>query len=313
MNIQNSYFFNKMLCICFLLLPLKSFAAEDLKILCSVKPVHGLVCMVKGDNTNVDYLIQDGICPHNYASKPSDIQKIKQANLIFFIDLEFESFLVKLLQTRAETKQIPLAKSSKIPLRTKRNSGHWESHLHTGETMQSCEHHDELDYHVWLNPDHAIAMIKTITKSLSDVDPANINRYKKNAIAAIEIIRATDATVRQKLEHVQSTSFIVFHDSYQYFENHYGLNAVGSIEADANIPFSAQRLTEIREKIKNLKVKVAFREPNLSDKLLDVLTSGQTVKIGVLDPLGADIPAGADFYPRLLNNLADTIARLMKP
>ena len=42
--------------------------------------------------------------------------------------------------------------------------------------------------------------------------------------------------IKSQLEPIKGKSFIVFHDAYQYFEKAYGLNTLGSILLDPELP-----------------------------------------------------------------------------
>ncbi|HVZ90337.1 MAG TPA: hypothetical protein VG843_01710, partial [Rhizomicrobium sp.] len=50
-----------------------------------------------------------------------------------------------------------------------------------------------------------------------------------------------------------------------------------------------------------------FREPQFSPRLIDSLVEGSRARIGVLDPLGAELEPGARLYPRLLDGLAASL------
>ena len=99
---------------------------------------------------------------------------------------------------------------------------------------------------------------------------------------------------------VKDKPFIVFHDAYQYFENHFGLAAVGSIsDVSAQAP-SAQRLEEIRGKLKAVKAVCVFREPQYDGKLVAAVIEDTNAREGVLDPLGAALTPGPNAYQQLL-------------
>ena len=120
--------------------------------------------------------------------------------------------------------------------------------------------------------------------------------YAANAAGFAASVDRLAAEIRTQLAPVKARPFIVFHDAYQYFERHFGLNAVGSI-ADTNAASpSAQRLRDIRGRLKESGAVCVFREPQFDAKFAELVIEGSSAKLGVLDPLGADLAEGPEAY-----------------
>ncbi len=81
-----------------------------------------------------------------------------------------------------------------------------------------------------------------------------------------------------------------------------------------DVPPSAKRLTDIRRKISGLKAACVFAEPQFTPKVIDTIVEGTSARRGVLDPLGAAIPAGPEQYFTMMRALgADLRACLANP
>lgn len=106
---------------------------------------------------------------------------------------------------------------------------------------------------------------------------------------------------------MQKIPYVVFHDAYQYFEAAYGLNAVGSLTIDPERKPGAKRIREIRARIQTLQARCVFSEPQFESRLVATVTEGSGARTGVLDPIGAALPAGPEAYFLLLNALADNL------
>jgi len=185
------------------------------------------------------------------------------------------------------------------------DKGH--GHDHEGDSHAGHDHPDH-DLHFWLDPVNARAMIAEIARVLGEADPDNAARYAGNAEAygarLDALIEETAATV----EPVKARPAVVFHDAYQYFEKRFGLNVVGSITVSPEVLPGAQRLSEIREKVKELDAACVFSEPQFELKLVSVVTEGTDARTGVLDPLGAETADGPDLYITLIRNLGRSFA-----
>ena len=65
-------------------------------------------------------------------------------------------------------------------------------------------------------------------------------------------------------------------------------------------PVGPRRIEALRGAILAGRVACIFREPQFPPKLIETLEEGAPVRIGVLDPLGADLQPGPQLYPELL-------------
>ena len=143
------------------------------------------------------------------------------------------------------------------------------------------------------------------------VYPQNRNLYKNNAKATIAKLKKLDESIQAKLKDVREKPFIVFHDAYQYFEQAYGLNAVGSITIEPTTPVTPRRIKEIRQKLQTTDAKCVFKEPQFSDRVINTVIRGSNAKIGTLDPIGAKIKPGVNAYAKILEDLANNLYRCL--
>ncbi|MCB1781994.1 MAG: zinc ABC transporter substrate-binding protein, partial [Candidatus Competibacteraceae bacterium] len=168
-------------------------------------------------------------------------------------------------------------------------------------------HEASHDLHIWLDPVNAIAMTREIVSALSEIDPEHQADYQRNGAALIERLGRLNQQLESDLAHVKEQPYVVFHDAYQYFEQRYGLNAVGSVVLDPEQRPGAQRVAEIQARIRDLKVRCVFSEPQFQSALAVTIVSGSGAQQGILDPLGAELPEGPDAYFQLLQGLADAL------
>ncbi len=168
-------------------------------------------------------------------------------------------------------------------------------------------HHSDIDAHAWLDPVYAKKWVHEITHELEEVDPANRKKYEANEKRLMARLDALHEELKSTLAPLKGAPYVVFHDAYQYFEKRYGLNAIGSVTFSPEKKPGAARLVAIRKKIRDTKAACVFSEPQFQPKLVKVVMEGTGAETGVLDPLGADIPAGEDAYFTLLRNMAKSL------
>ncbi len=167
--------------------------------------------------------------------------------------------------------------------------------------------HDETDPHVWLDPVNAKALVHEIEEALIEADPANAAAYEANAETMMSRLDNLVAEIDAGLQPVKGRGYVVFHDAYQYFENRFGVSAVGSITVSPEVLPGAERVAELREKVRNLDATCVFSEPQFEPKLVTTITENTNAGTGVLDPLGASIDDGPGLYFTLIRNMAKSL------
>lgn len=285
--------------------------AETPKVVASIKPVHALVAAVMQGVGEPTLIVRGAASPHTYALKPSDARALADADLVFWIGPELEGFLAKPLKaTATKATAVELMEAPGVRLLDAREGGAWDPHDPGHDHGHDQAHkagHEEVNTHVWLDPDNARAMVGAIADALAARDPAHADAYRANAERTAQDLATLDAELKATLAPVRDKPFVVFHDAYQYFEAHYGLNGVGAITVNPDRRPSAKRLSEIRARITALGPVCVFAEPQFEPALVDTIVQGTKAKKGVLDPEGAGLAAGPDLYPTLLRNIAASL------
>ncbi len=305
--------------------------AEVPRVVASIKPVHALVSAVMGELGSPELLVKGAASPHAYSLKPSDAAALQQAQIVFWTGHQFEVFLEDALETLAAGAQsVSLGEAPGIQLLPAREGGMFEAHDHEHEGEGEHEHdadheheheheheeeheeehedkheHGEMDMHTFLDPENAKAMVSLIEATLAKADPDNAATYAANAEAERQALDALEAEVAGKLAAVKDRPIVVFHDAYQYFGARFGLNIVGSITVSPESMPGADRISEIREKLKTLEAACVFAEPNFDPRIVGVLVDGTAAGVGTIDPEGASLEPGKGLYAALINGLAD--------
>lgn len=293
------------------------------EVAASIKPVHSLVAGVMGDLAAPELLISGGSSPHTARLTPSEAGLLERADLVVWVGPALETSLARPIRNIvAPARSLALLRAPGVTLLRTRSGGVWDGDGHGHDHDHDHEHEHEtaasggevrgiregsIDTHLWLDPDNATAMVDVIASRLMEIDPDNARVYKANAAATKAAIAQADRRTAALLAPVAGRPFVVFHDAYQYLERHYGLNAVGAITLSPDRAPGARRVYEIRHMLAERDVRCVFREPQFAPDLVDTIVDGTGVRVGVLDPLGADLPPGPEAYPKLLTALGRSL------
>lgn len=185
-----------------------------------------------------------------------------------------------------------------------------EARAHGHEAGPEAGHghdHDRHDTHLWLDPRNAKTAVVAIAEALAKLDPERANAYQANAERVTALLETLDEELAAATRPLADKRYVVFHDAYQYFEQRYGLSAAGSITVSPERQPGAKRLSELRQRIQSLGATCVFAEPQFEPKLVRTVTDGTKARSGVLDPLGAALPAGPELYFDLMRSLAASL------
>lgn len=318
-------------------------AADKPRIVATILPIHSIVAALAGDAYEVELLVPASASPHGYSMRPSEARRLQNADMVVWVGPDLETFLERPLRSTGGREIISLMDDLDLELKATREGGIWahrpDDHAHAddhghghahenehghedaghdhghdnhGHDHDQHEHghdhdhqHGDYDAHIWLSP----SLVRTITEQLADKlmqwDPERADAIEANRDALLKRIDDLDERLSEQLEPVRDRAFIVFHDAYQYFEQHYGLNAAGSISIDPARSPGARRISDIRNRVAEGDVVCLFTEPQFRPALAETVAEGTDTRLGVLDPVGAELAPGPDAWFDLMQNMAD--------
>ena len=288
-------------------------------MIASIKPVHALVAGVMGE-AGMPRLIVDGVAsPHTYQMRPSDAAALRNADLVVWVGETMETFLARpIASLGTDAEVVTLQHATGMQLLPYREGGLWKSGPNEagkpddshGRARGGDLGHDRyrLDTHIWLNPANARRIVETVTAALVRIHPEGTAAYRRNADSVRARITALESALRLRLNPVRSRAFVVFHDGYQYFERAFGLNGIGAVTLGPTRLPGAKRLASLRRALAERDVRCVFTEPQFEPRLVQTVIERTPVRTAVLDPLGADVAAGADAWFAILRRIGDTIA-----
>jgi zinc transport system substrate-binding protein len=281
----------------FLMLQCGLLHAETL--LTSIKPLQLIAAAIQDGVGEPGVLLPAGASPHHFALRPSDIRRLREAELFYWIGPDLESFLRKPLQGR-EGPSIAAQALPGISLR------------HFGENQQRHDHdHDHregsLDVHLWLLPQNAVLIARRMAEDLQRIDPTNSARYRSNLARFEEHLNAVDQSLRERLAGLAGKPFFVFHETYDYFEQAYGLKHAGVFSMGSEVQPGARQVAAMRSQLEAAGDSCVFSEPPMPPRLAQTLSQGLPVKLAELDALGVNIAPGPQGYAQLLENLGNDL------
>ena len=279
----------------------------EVKVVTTIKPIHSLVAGVM-DGLGSPSLIVDGSnSPHNFSLKPSHAKMIEDAEIIFWVGEDLETFMIKSLESIANnaTKVSFMDLDSIIKLKFKE-----ENILEVEGYDDDHDNHDkhadgEFDAHIWLDPKNAIEIVNEIAKTLSLKDPNKKNVYYSNAEklnhSLNELIEKINLSINK------DARFIVFHDAYQYFEKRFDVSSAGALILNEEALPSAKKVSEIHKIIKKQNINCIISEPQFNPNIIKSIAQDSSILTRSFDPLGSSFDTNKNLYFEMILSLSNSL------
>ena len=321
-------------------------ANADIKVVTSIKPIHSLASYLMDGVGKPDLIVDGYNSPHGFALKPSHAKMLQNANLVFWVGEDLETFLEKPLKSIAKkAEKIELMEIKGLNKLEFRERNIFEGHDDHGHGHKKDKHddhkeakHDDHKDHGHKEDKHDDHKEHGHKEAKHDdhhghghgehdphiwLDPMNakvilsemaehlIENDQKNASKYKSNLKKAHKDLDKLTKKIKSElnkdfKSIVFHDAYQYFEKRFGVNVLGAFTVNTDVLPGAEQLSEIREIIENEKVSCVFSEPQFNPDIINAVAKDTNIKTGVIDPLGATLNPGKNLYFDLIKNMSSS-------
>ena len=252
-----------------------------LEVVTSFYPMYIAAENVIGDIPGVQLTNMTGPqtgCLHDYQLSPEDMQTLSGADVFIINGGGIESFLDTVLKNYPGLPVIT-ASDGIAMLEMKTFGADHEEDGHEGH-----DHGDE-NPHVWMDVSKYMQEVDNIAGGLASLDPVHAEQYRQNAEAyrkKLEPLRVEASKITGK---TGQANIIIFHDSFAYFADAYGLQVAEVIEIEEDNTLSAGQLAHLMQVIKEKEVQLLFVEKQYSTKVAEAVAKESGAKVYVLDSL----------------------------
>jgi zinc transport system substrate-binding protein len=254
-----------------------------MKIVASYPPIQSLVLNItKGVHPVITLIKKSNQGHHDVSLTPSQIKKLKKADIVFWTDEKLESFMPKALETTA-----PDALS--VPLMQKTDN----LALLPDKTDESKQ-----DMHFWLSPENAKKMLETISQVLIEKDPQNAKDYEKNKEKAL---RSLDELKEIKTD--KNKKIIAFHPGFEYLNDYFGLD-IQTAPIDLEKINTPKQIKELNDFMTKEKPDCLIIEPNITKKQLKKLSLKNVPSVR-MDAMGWNTNKGKNHYFRMIKKIVN--------
>jgi len=242
----------------------------------SVLPHAWLVKSIGGDRVEVLTLVGPGESPATHQPSDRQVSDVMRSMLFFATGVPFEKggWMKALATTDVEV--IDLRKGLSLRRVSARHE-EGSAHEHAGD-----------DPHIWLSPKLLIEQAETVEYALSGADPDYADAYRANLVTTRALLVKLDREIATILADAKGKRVYVFHPSWGYFLDAYGLTQV-PIEIEGKEPSEAE-ITALVAAAKKDAIRVIFVQPQIAGQSAEAVARAVGAKVRRIDPLARDVP-----------------------
>jgi zinc transport system substrate-binding protein len=254
-----------------------------LPVFVGIPPLAYLIEQIGREHVAVEVLVQPGQDPHTFQPTPRQVLALSKAAIFFKIGMAFEGVLVE-KAGEGNRRMMVVDVAQGVPKRSLDDSEekHVAGHNHDGEADDLCR-----DPHTWLSPMLLKIEAKNVANALCQADAAHEKDYRRNLAEFLERIDATHRRIERMLAPYRGRSVYVFHPSFGYFADAYGLKEE-AIQLGGQSPSARQR-RDLSKKARSEGVKTIFVQPQFSPQSAEVVAGEIGAKVVQIDDLAKDV------------------------
>jgi zinc transport system substrate-binding protein len=263
-----------------------------LRVFVSILPQKTFVERVAGARAEVSVLVGPGQSPATYEPTPRQIARLAGAGVYFRMGVPFEAAWLD--RIRATSPGLRIVDTTE-GIRRRAVDRAIGDGAPAGDGLE--------DPHVWTDPALVKVMAGSIRDALARLDPACAEEYARNEAAFDADLDTLDARIRDRLAPVRGRAFLVFHASWGYFADAYGLRQI-PIESGGKEP-GPRTLAAVLERARALGIRVVFVQEQFSRRTAEAIAKEIGARVVAVDPLAED-------YLANLWNVAEAFAAALE-
>lgn len=278
-------------------------AESPLKITTTLSSYADIAKTIGGDFVDVKYVASPKFNPHFIEPKPSDVLKVKNADLFIHSGLDLEAWRGPLVDAagRADIRQ----------------SGERQLDLSTGIQLLEIPSHQvsraEGDIHLfgnphyWLDPRNGKIIAAEIASKLSSLDPAHKLDYEKNLSTFTAKIDQKIGDWTKQLAPLRGQELVGYHNEWAYLMNFAGLTMKYFLEPKPGIPPTPQQIEFIINYVNEQKIKAIIQATFNPEEAAKSIANSTTVQVLTLCQNVGEISQASDYVAMIDYNISKIV------
>jgi ABC-type Zn uptake system ZnuABC Zn-binding protein ZnuA len=207
-------------------------ASEKVRVVATLSTFADLAAAVGGEQVDVSRIASPQFNPHFIEPKPSDVLKVKRADLFIHAGLDLELWRWPLLDAAGNTAVMPGAEREL-------DLSHGIALLEVPTRAMSRAEGDIHLYgnpHYWLDPEHARVMAPAVCDKLCAIDPQHEQAYHARLREFLAALEERIPAWKARMAPFQGRELVAYHNEWPYLMAFAGLRTEQFLEPKPGIP-----------------------------------------------------------------------------
>ena len=246
---------------------------------------------VGGPTVTVTNLVNGAGHIDTYSPTPDDLVAVGRARLLVQLGVGMETWTIPMIKAANNPRVTIVTAGRGIPLLRDATIDNQDATGHA---------HGSGNPHIWLDPENAKMMIRTITDAMIKIVPAQRAVFLANQAQYLKAIDAVEATIKQQVRRLKDRRIIANDATWSYFARRFGFQIKGVMDEmpGGETPMGVQ--TDLAALIRRTRIKVIVTEPHLNSGAALALAEQTGAVLVPLASLPGALP-GTDTYLDMLS------------
>lgn len=219
---------------------------DRLCVVTTLFPYYDFVRQIAGDRVKLKLIVPAGMDSHSFEPTPADMIAMQEADVLICNGGEMEQWVTRVLSSLDTSHMTVLTMMDYVDVVEEEHVEGMEDaeheHDHAGHSHDSGENEPdehnhqaeftddghqmdiEYDEHIWTSPVNAMAIVKIISQTLKEQDPAEANRFRENTDSYLSELSQVDVDFRQVVNQSRLRMIVVADKfPFRYLADEYGL------------------------------------------------------------------------------------------
>jgi manganese/zinc/iron transport system substrate-binding protein len=253
----------------------RDFSGRTINIVATTGMIGDLVQNIGGERVVVTSLMGPGVDPHLYKASAGDVQKLEQADAIFYNGLELEGRMTDIFVKLAAMRPT-VAVADDVP---------------ADRLREPPEFHGKYDPHIWFDVTLWKYAAQRVEQELSRMDPSSAELYRRNYEAYDRQLDELHAYIQQQIATIPAPSrvLITAHDAFGYFGAQYGMEVRGLQGTSTATEAGAADVQALADFIAERGIKAIFVESSVNSATIEAVQAAVQAK-------GHDVAIGGQLF-----------------
>lgn len=249
---------------------------EELQVVTTTTMITDIVKQLGGNSIKVSGLMGAGVDPHLYQASEGDVNKLYNADIVFYNGLHLEGKLEEVFEKMKHRGVKVVAVSDTID----------KSKLIGSEYFAS-----NYDPHTWFDLSLWRMVAVYIANTLIDSDQANTNTYKNNLEEYLSKLDSVSQVIDREVEKLpkEKRVLVTAHDAFNYFGRAYDFDVMGLQGISTATEAGVKDVQNLANVIVERKIKAIFVESSVSKRNIQALQAAVKSK-------GFEVTIGGELY-----------------